>query len=449
MCKKILFFEKSPFMGVELFSLLKNDYYLFSYYNDGNFRNLKKLGYPMETYNNKNLTESIDSDKAVVCLLSDRDFVQRIIKAKYSHPMALFFFMSRDMDRALKKIRMEMALPPYEIQEEIGSKIGLNNICSRLDIPVNESITIEKSKRKIQEAFHTCWKLLGLPFIIQGNLGVSGEDTFKIDSYKEFSRHWKKLGDKFKASRYIKNNIPLSVHICITKHKSYYEGPFLQLIGFKELALNPYQFSGNDTNQTLITDSIKKKIYELSMKLTTYAKTKGYSGILGIDFLWDKTNNKVIVQEINSRLVGLTRLLTGIQKEQNIFPHLINHINNFFPFYKNNALKNRKIDVSKHSYSQLYIAHNNEKDLKIKKYLLPGIYKAVNSRLKRTKNSLCISDMATDEVLINFSAYKGTRLHTDQIFSKIILKKSVLLNGKYELNKNILNIIQVIKKEIS
>lgn len=446
--KNILFFEKTPFMGVELLNLITNNFKLISYFDDNNLKNLKKLDYSVETFSNNNYTIPIDSDKAVYDMLSDERFIRKLTKNKYSNNLALLFYMSEKEDIILRKIKMNMALPSYKIQEKIGNKIFLNDICIQLGIEVNKSLTIEQSKRRPSEIFNICSKELGIPFIIQGSLGVSGEDTYKIISEQELINFIPKLENKFKASKFLASNIPVSVHICITKNKIDYEGPYIQIIGFKELAKNPFQFSGNDTNQKIFTEKVKKTIFDLSIKLSEYSKNQGYRGIMGIDFLWVRETNKVFVQEINSRLVGLTRLLTGIQKEQKITPHLIKHINEFSHTFYNTYFKEKAIDLSKHDYAQIYLAHNEVSKLTIKRYLLPGIYKIVKNKLIRTKNSFFVSDMDNDEVLINYSAYEGMLLQTDTIISKLIIKKSILQSGKYKLNQELINLIELLKREV-
>lgn len=448
MPKNILFFEKTPFMSVELLDLLKENYTIISYFEDGNFTNLKELGFPIKTFGNHNLITAIDSDIAVSEMLKDTEFISKITNGLSENSLALFFYMNEEMDTNLKSTKMGMALPPYNIQEKIGNKIFLNDICNKLGIRVNKSILIDKSNETTSSIFERLSSELFTPFIVQGSLGVSGEDTFIVNSEQDFMNCFTKLSDKFKASEFIKNNIPLSVHVCITKNKIYYEGPYIQLVGFKELADNPFQFSGNDTNQNLIPEKIKGIIFELSMKLSEYAKSEGYMGILGIDFLWDNENKRVYVQEINSRLVGLTRLLTGIQKEQRITPHLIRHINEFDQLKNSQDFVDKDIDLNKHDYSQIYISHNDNNKLVVNKYLLPGIYKINQGKVIRTKNSLFVSDMDPDEILVNFSIYEGTKLHKDQIMFKIILKNSVLNNDRYELNENSIKMIELLKTEI-
>lgn len=436
-------------MGVELFGLGVKNYRSLSYYDDACYKILKSLGFPVLTYGKTDFLETIDSDKAIGFMLSDKHYLTKIIKKNNKNSKALFFYMNGVTQRLCDRQKITIALPPYELQEKLGNKLFLQNICQQLGIETNKTLSINFSRGDLEYIYKKCKTELGTPFIIQGDSGVSGEDTFKIKSFKELAKLTIEINGNFRASKYLKSIIPLSVHICITKKEILYEGPYIQVIGFKKLTTNPFQFSGNDTNQGMLSKALKKKIKFLSIKLASYANELGYRGILGIDFIWNKSEKKVYVQEINSRLVGLTRLLTGIQMEQKIIPHLIKHINEFLPTKSLLGYTNKSLDLSKNHYSQLYISNNKDTTIEAKRYLIPGIYKVENQKLIRTRDSLFVSDMKRDDVLINFSAYKGSKLNPEQIIAKIILKKSVLDGNNYALSRNTVKLITLIRNFVT
>lgn len=437
----VLFFEKYPFMGIELLDLITDHYFLLSYYDTTSYRMLKELGYSVLTYGNTSFLRKIDSDKAVGLILSDEQYINKIIKK--THGKAIFFYMSQEMSDLCKKQNLPTILPPYKLQEKFGNKLLLSNICKRIGIETNNSINIRFSKEGAEKSYKYCQKKVGTPFVIQGGIGVSGENTYKIDSLRDFVSLGKNIKGNFRVTKYLENVIPLSVHICIAKKEILYEGPYIQIVGFKELANNFFQFSGNDTNQIMLSEKLKRKVKFQSLKLAAYAKDHGYRGILGIDFIWSRYKKKLYVQEINSRLVGLTRLLTGIQKEQNITPHLIKHITEFLPM-KIPKVKKR-LNLHGKNYSQLYIANNTNDKVKVKKYLMPGIYKVKRNELIRTKDSLFLKDMEKNEVLINFSAYKDSLLIPDDILAKIIIKKSVLKSNNFHLSREAVKLISLIR----
>lgn len=435
---RVLFFEKTPFMGVELLDILK-DYSLVSFRDDWTYSYLNRSGASVISYGDRNLLKHIDSDEAIRTMLRDKRFMKNVVDKEDTR--LLFFYIEGVMDNLCKKLGLKLALPPYDIQEQLGNKLYLKKIIKGVGLKENKSISFSSDRAIDSKLFQKCSKRLGLPFILQGGLGVSGEDTFLISSKKEFDRFSKRLNYNAKASKLIKNNIPFSVHICITDKEILYEGPFLQIIGFPELSPCPYVFCGNDTNQTLFSDKLKEKIRHTSLKIARYSKKIGYKGILGIDYLLDNNNNQFYVQEINARLVGLTRLLTGIQKIQSVTPHLLEHINVFTPIVFRKNYKKENIDISEQNFSQIYIAGNKNKPLLIKQNICPGIYRIRNNRLIKTKSSLFLKDLSPNEVLINYAAYKGSKIKPGDVIAKIIIKKSSIQDGQYLLTKEIKELI--------
>lgn len=432
---EIIFFEKYPFMSVELLSLLDN-YKIACYYDEPIVRWLQK-NWDVETFSNTSLTVEIESDKAVELMLADAQFMSQLT-LKGGDPSGLFFFMSEDMDRLLGKAGIPLLLTPYSIQTKLGDKLNLSDICEQIGLISNQSLVFREKHPDFRRLFEECVSKLGLPLILQGSLGVSGEDTFVIDSINSFREHAEKLKGNFKATRYLRNNIPISVHVCLADHETIVRGPFLQLIGFPELSSKRFQFSGNDTNQTLFNDPLIETVRDMSFKIADYARANGYKGIFGIDFLWDRESNMVYVQELNTRFVGLTRLLTGMQKRHGIKPDIVRHIEAFATpskFHKNISFIEERIDLPVGNYSQVIVHNNVQTPVTIARYLEPGIYKFQNSKLSKEKSSLFMEDMEEDEVLITYSAHKGTQLEPGGMISRIILARSIISSREYQIEK--------------
>jgi hypothetical protein len=242
------------------------------------------------------------------------------------------------------------------------------------------------------------------------------------------------------------------MQVCISNEESIIRGPFPQILGFKELSSNPFQFSGGDLNQNLLSKKIKNDAIAYSKRLAAYFKNQGFLGIFGIDYLWDLETDECYLQEINSRLVGLTRLLTGIQKKSRIVPDLVKHINTFLPDEKKYEL----IDYNQESEnnidcngSQLYIANNTNKPVLISKYLMPGIYQISNGHLVKKKDSFFMEDLdGVDEFLVTYSAYESSRVSPNGILAKILLNDTVIQNNNYSLTNKAKRIISIVRKSI-
>lgn len=429
---QVVFFEKTPFMSVELLDLLKN-YKIITYDDDSVYRHLKQ-SWDIGSYLNEDLTKELESDKAVETMLADQGFLSRVLPDRMN-VSALFFFMNRNIDELLRAAKIQMSLAPFQLQESMGDKLNLPFICQDLGLPCNSSVVFKDIETNLETAFEKCKERLGVPFVLQGSQGVSGEDTFLIGSVDDFFEKAQGLQGAFKATKYLKTNIPISVHLTVLEKQILTRGPFLQLVGFSELTSRSFAFAGNDTNQSLFSASLVKAVRDMSKKIAEYARSKGYRGIFGVDFLWDKETGIVYVQELNTRLVGLTRLLTGVQKDQGLFPDIIKHLEEFSELNYVNELGflDREIDLSEHDYSQAIVYNNSHSTVTIARYLEPGIYRLDNDTLQKMSFSLRVKDLKDEEILVTYGAHTGRELRPGGMIARIILKRTIIINGKYEI----------------
>lgn len=444
---RIVFFEHNPYMSVELLDLL-NDYKIVCYNDDSTYQYLKEH-WDIESYLNTKFIEEPESDQVAEILLGDKDFLNRAIQDR-EHSKILFFYMNRKMDELREKTGMPMLLPPFDVQERLGNKIFLSEICDKLSITRNKSLSFEKVPEDTPDLFEKCKEVLGVPFIVQDALGESGWDTSLVNSKKELKDAKKKIKNGLKATKYLSNNIPVSAHVCILESEVIIRGPWLQLIGLPELSASPFRFTGNDTNQALLTKEFIEEVLIMSQKISQFVKNEGYRGILGIDYLWDKNTGIIYPQEINSRFVGLTRLLTGIQKDQSLFPDLLKHIEAFdTPSYtqKSRDLQDGDIDFSIHDYSQVIVRNNESNNVKILTRLEPGIYRIQDGLLQKSKKSLFVHDVADDEVLITSAAHTGCELWPGEVIVRLILKKSVINDSEYKLREEAVQLVDMIRKQ--
>ncbi len=429
---QVIFFEKTPFMSVELLDLLQN-FKIVTYDDDSLYRHLRQA-WNIDSYLNKDLAKDIDSDKAVEIMLADQEFLSRALPDRVNSTV-LFFFMNHNIDELLHTAEIQMSLAPYRLQEVLGDKLNLPSICQELALPCNSSLVFKDVSTDLEMAFEECKEGLGVPFILQGSLGVSGEDTFLVGSIEDIFEKAQGLRGVFKATKYLRNNIPISVHLTVLEEKTLIRGPFLQLVGFPELTSMPFKFAGNDTNQSLFSASLVKTVRSMCEKIAEHARGKGYRGILGVDFLWDKETNIVYVQELNTRLVGLTRLLTGMQKDQGLLPDIIKHLEEFSVLDYVDGLEflNGEIDLSEHDYAQVIVYNNSHSTVTVAGYLEPGIYHLENDAFRKVNFLLRVKDLKDGEILVTYSAHTGRELPPGGIVARIILKKTIIAREKYEI----------------
>lgn len=164
----IIFLEHNPYMSIELLDLL-NDYKIICYNDDSTYQYLKKH-WDIASYLNTEFLEEPESDQVAEIMLGDEDFLNRTIHNRVNSKI-LFFYMNRRIDELRVKARIPMLLPSFDIQERLGNKIFLSEICDRLSIAKNKSLPFEKVPEDSVELFEKCKEALGVPFIVQDALG--------------------------------------------------------------------------------------------------------------------------------------------------------------------------------------------------------------------------------------------------------------------------------------
>jgi hypothetical protein len=428
----IVFFEKTPFMSVELVDLLKN-FSVVCYDDDAPYASLQR-SWPVYSYGNTALDGDLDSDVAVETMLEDRNTLGQLLPSG-SRIRGLFFYMNPRIAALSHCAGLTTALPPYRVQEALGNKLNLSRLCKEVSVPCPPTLAVDGTET-VSDIMDACIATVGWPVVLQGPNGVSGEDTFCATSPAELEQIVKRFSAPFRATRYIERHIPISVHVCVLADDIIVRGPYLQIVGFPALSPNPFQFSGNDTNQALFDDALVGYTKEMSERLAEGARRMGYLGILGIDYLWDRDTNEIHPQEINSRLVGLTRLLTGAQKDQGLYPDVLKHLEAFGlagNVRQDLGYRVDDVNLDQGDYSQIIISNNSDTVVEIGTYVRPGIYDYEAGRMVSVSTSLFVKEMRQEEVLVAAAPCRGRRVPPGGTLAKIILKRSVIENREYAL----------------
>lgn len=435
-------------MSVELLDLIQN-YQIVCFNDDPTYR-LLSAHWDVRSFMNTNFKEEPESDVAAGIMLSDQSFLDHAIDSR-RHARVLFFYMNRRMAELVQEARLTLALPEYDLQERVGSKIFLGELSKKLQLPSNEHISFEEIPTDVANLFSRLSSRLGVPFVVQDAQGESGWDTALVYSIDDLEKALGKIHHGLRAARYIKNNIPLSVHVCILNDEIKVRGPWLQIAGFPELSTSPFRFGGNDTNQSLITPEVRVAVDTMTSRISDYMREEGYRGIFGIDFLWDVDTATVYPQEINSRIVGGTRLLTGMQKDQGLLPDLVKHVQQFADVDlspKAQELRNAELDPSK-EYSQLIIRNTKATQVPVLSRLDPGIYELREGKLCRKSESLCMEDMDAQDILITSCAHTGCTLSPGEAMARMLLKRSVIASNAYELTADAKSLINAIRMQVT
>ena len=477
--ERIVFFEKCALMGVELLDLLEN-YTLIVHDDDAVYRYLKQA-FPLLTYGNCDLIADREPDTAVQRMLSDDAFLDKIGLTNHAPGapgVLLFRFQANEqLDALVQAGKMTLLVAPSTLQARLGSKLYLPTLRAALGdalVPLVPSRVFAASADPSQDAaaiFAACAAQWGLPFIVQGAQGVGGSDTFLIETAAQLAQALLATQGQIRAARYIAQHISLSTHICVGDGAPLIRGPWLQLVGLPELATQPFRFCGNDTNQSLFDAALIQQARSISAAIAQHVKAQGYLGIFGIDFIRDHASGALYVQELNMRMVGLTRLLTGMQKDQGNLPDMLAHLRahgctpvlragarvseQMSGHMSAQAVAGMAVGMAGQDYAQFMIRHHALPGApavpavqQVQYYLEPGIYQWQAGSLHKRSDSLFVQDMVPGELLVLMAARLGTCPGPGDLLARIIVKESILVQGEYRLNPRFCQLVALLRTRI-
>lgn len=193
-------------------------------------------------------------------------------------------------------------------------------------------------------------------FVIQTEEGSGGFSTLVLN---ENNKNDIKLNSNqtYMVTRYCKNNIPVNIHILISKNDITLLPPSIQNI---ELSHNRLMYKGSDfiTYKEVVDNKMNLKLKKYALIVGKLMQKKGYRGILGIDsIIYD---GEVYFMEINPRFQNSSTLLNKALQENNL-PSLQELQYNCF---YNKPIKLKHFDVNYSSYINEYGAGNKKFEMK-------------------------------------------------------------------------------------
>ncbi len=178
------------------------------------------------------------------------------------------------------------------ISKNIENKFLINEYVNDIYLPTYQILNIDgimkfKSKSVIQLAF-----------------GHTGNGTFIIEGQSDLEKvknHIK--GSKVKYSKYI-DGVAVNINSCILNNSTFVFG-LNEQISHPCLAPNSGITTGNDYSLKNLNNDQKEYVNLhaklIALEIAVNLKSNGYKGFFGIDFIFDKANNKLYVIEINAR----------------------------------------------------------------------------------------------------------------------------------------------------
>ncbi len=276
--------------------------------------------------------------------------VEQINKIIDSAPNAKFIFGNQ--------------LLPYELGEKIFSKsVGMNNLAlinllndrffvrqfAKDYVPTPQSYVICKQDIK-QETIVRLFDQYN--FLVLQEAGGSGGKTTYICSKNQLQDLQYANKDYYLISGFVENNIPISVHILVTRNEVFVFQPSIQIIKNKS-----NYYGGDFAKVADLSDEIKHKIKQYSFVIGQKLLDLGYRGVFGINYV--ESMGELFFLEINLRFMGSTFLLNK---------HLISQGLKTLQEYHIDACLDHFIDLSSYDFDQIInlsniIRFDNEPEL--------------------------------------------------------------------------------------
>ena len=268
----------------------------------------------------------------------------------------MFYTMTDDLVNTLRLLNLNFIGNDPKICEEVKYKSSFRDLLRTLNISSPRSATYPKDTF-LNLGFDDLQSEFGGPFVLQrGDKETGGnEGTFFIHKREDFEHaifafRQKSDFEQMVVTQFI-DGYSTSMLGCVMDQGTI-SGPLqLQMVDVPESLQNIPKngiFFGNDLHFKMWDDEVEKKAQDIVEKIGTHLYQKGYRGIFGIDFLYDKHTGEIFAIECNPRFTGSLLLHSLSMLEQKTPPleffHLAAHlgINLEFDFEKvNKALKTR------------------------------------------------------------------------------------------------------------
>lgn len=410
----------------------------------------------------KNATSLLRSEEV-------RNYIKKSANGKL--PVIIVYKSSPLMERICKKEGFLLATSPYRYTKPLFEhKIRFRNIARDLDLPLPpyELVSVDKN---FSQQFQNIKKTLGTPFLLQLAFGAGGRGNSLITTSHEFAKRLQtikriyareKIGECLLASKLIKGSSP-SLTAALTKFGTIRTPLQMQLIDIKETLREVPStfglFGGHDFTLSF-PSRIERQAGEYVKRLGGHMYEKGYRGIVGFDFLWERETNILYGIEANPRFLGTFPTLFYEEIRQGAPPFILFHILEFLSLAKEEAALVKEMVYAWQTHparpkirksAQIFLRNRLGGKALVTKPLWPGIYQLAKNTITFIKPSYHPLDMVhAKEFLICDGVPKNRALiKKDERFLRIIFNKRILKKDGISLKTGAKRVIQAVYQALS
>jgi hypothetical protein len=237
---------------------------------------------------------------------------QNYLKRINGQYVILFYHVSDFIYETLKQNNISYVGNRPNSQKNVLLKSDFRILLRELDLPHLHSVQI-KREEFIESSFDNIFKIFNSSFVCQrGDLDRGGEiATFFINNAHEFDSlinifREDKSFSIVEVSQFVKGD-SLSMIGCVTRDGVLTGSLQTQLIDIKE-SLHGYNgkgvFVGHDFGLRNWTSEAEDDAIKVTKSIGLYMQKNGYSGVFGVDFIYDQDRQKVYPLECNPRYTG-------------------------------------------------------------------------------------------------------------------------------------------------
>lgn len=259
----------------------------------------------------KGSTEELMKHNQVIKFIKFIKFIksesQKVRKSEKQEINIIVFKPTVEVEEYCKKMGWKILNPSSRFAEQFEEKIVQTALFQKLKLRIPKTIVTTIGALNAQ-----AMNRIGFPFVLQFNLGHTGEGTYFIRHQSDVKPFQNKFPMRpVRVARFIKG-VPLTVNAVVGK-KVYISAPSLQITGVPELTALPFATVGNDwswVSRNMEHGTWNMELRKIVIKIGNELKKKGYRGAFGVDLITESKSEKgkrkdtLYVIEVNVRQVN-------------------------------------------------------------------------------------------------------------------------------------------------
>ncbi|OJW52173.1 MAG: hypothetical protein BGO67_10220 [Alphaproteobacteria bacterium 41-28] len=382
-------------------------------------------------------------------ILSDPILIEEI-KSSIIKPSFVFLKYNASTEALLKKHDFQLLNPPYNLYEQIDSKIDILETIEKLGIPsvpyhiaeINDHSDIDNIKKKF-----------GNRLVIQSPLGSSGEGTYFIRSEQDIIKYKDEIFNN--GPMRIMKEIsckPYGIDACATRCGTILGPVLTDLVGDRNLTDYEGGSCGNEIFKDVIDEENKYKILEYTKKIGNYLyNQKNFRGSFTVDYLLDRMTNKVFFGEINPRISSagfLTNEVTGIAGIPMFLFHLLEYFDVNFKISVDEFNLNIQHISNKNYFSQLILTHTDDQ-VGSTKNVKSGIWKlSDDNSIVFMRSGECINDIKDESEAFIYTSSSSSNIIKGDSVGRIAFKNRIM-DDQYQLIDRAVSWVNLFKRRLS